>query len=84
DITTAYRNLITQYEQVKVQEQTKAASQQAFELAQERYRVGASNFLEVATARSNFEQTSTDLINAIYDFHKFFAALEQAVGRPLR
>ncbi|HZI27919.1 MAG TPA: TolC family protein, partial [Gemmatimonadaceae bacterium] len=47
DITTAYRNLITQYEQVKVQEQTKAASQQAFELAQERYRVGASNFLEV-------------------------------------
>ena len=84
DITTAYRNLVTQYEQVKVQEQTKDAAQQAFELAQERYRVGASSFLDVATARSNFETASTDLINGIYDFHKFFAALEQAVGRPLR
>ena len=84
DITTAYRNLLTQYEQVKLQEQTKAAAQQAFELAQERYRVGASNFLDVATARSNFETASTDVINAIYEFHKFFAALEQAVGRPLR
>jgi outer membrane protein len=83
-ITTAYRNLVTQYEQVKVQEQTRAAAQQALELAQERYRVGASTFLEVSTARTNFERSGTDLINAIYDFHKFFAALEQAVGRPLR
>lgn len=84
EITTAYRNLMAQYEQVRVQEQTRAAAQQAFELAQERYRVGASNFLEVSTARTNFETAGTDLINAIYDFHKFFAALEQAVGRPLR
>lgn len=84
DVTTAYRNLMTQYEQVRVQEQTRAAAQQALELAQERYRVGASNYLDVATARSNFEREGTNLINAIYDFHKFFAALEQAVGRPLR
>lgn len=84
EVTSAYRNLVTQYEQVKVQEQTRGAAQQAFELALERYRVGASNFLEVATARSNFETEGTNLINAIYDYHKFFAALEQAVGRPLR
>jgi outer membrane protein len=84
DITTAYRNLVTQFEQVKVQEQTRAAAQQAFELAQERYRVGASNYLDVATARSNYERESTNYINGIYDYHKFFAALEQAVGRPLR
>jgi len=25
-----------------------------------------------------------DRVNAIYDYHKAFAALENAVGRPLR
>ena len=84
DINTAHRNLTTQYEQVKAQEQTKAAAEQAFQLAQERYRVGASNFLDVSTARTNFAQASTDLINAIFEFHKAYAALERAVGRPLR
>ncbi|HEX9562699.1 MAG TPA: TolC family protein [Gemmatimonadaceae bacterium] len=84
DVTTAYRNLVTQYEAVALQQQTRDAAQQALALAQERYRVGASTFIEVSTARNNFERAGTDLINAIYDFHKFFAALEQAVGRPLR
>jgi outer membrane protein len=84
DITTAQRNLLTQYEAVRAQEQTKAAADQAFQLAQERYRVGASNFLDVSTARTNFAQASTDLINAIFEFHKAYAALERAVGRPLR
>jgi outer membrane protein len=84
DITSAYRNLMTQYQTVQVQEQTRAAAQQALELAQERYRVGASTFVEVTQARTDFERASTDHINAIFEFHKFYAALELAVGRPLR
>jgi outer membrane protein len=67
-----------------VQEQNRAASQQALDLAQERYRVGASTFLEVTQARGEFERAGNDLINAIYDFHTFYAQLEAAVGRPLR
>jgi len=84
DVTTAYRNLLTQYEMVALQGQTRDAAQQALALATERYRVGASTFLDVSTARNNFERAGTDLINATYDFHKFFAELERAVGRPLR
>ena len=84
DITSAYRSLVTQYQMVQLQEQNRATAQQALELAQERYRVGASTFLDVSQARTEFETAGQALINAIYDFHKFYAALEQAVGRPLR
>ena len=84
DVTSAYRNLITQYQTVQLQEQNRATAEQALELAQERYRVGASSFTDVSQARADFETAGQTLINAIYDFHKFYAALEQAVGRPLR
>jgi outer membrane protein len=84
DVTSAYRNLLTQYQTVQLQEQNRSFAQQALELAQERYRVGASTFLDVSQARTDFETAGQSLINAIYDFHKFYAALEQAVGRPLR
>jgi outer membrane protein TolC len=52
--------------------------------AQERYRVGATTFLDVTTAVGTYVQAQTDRINAIYDYHRDFAALEAAVGRPLR
>jgi outer membrane protein len=84
DVTSAYRNLTTQYQTVRLNEQNQQAARQALELAQERYRVGANTFLDVTTARSTFEQAATDLINSIYEFHKAYAALESAVGRPLR
>ena len=53
-------------------------------LAEERYRVGLAPFLDVSDARTQFEQAESDRINAVYDFHKAFAVLEAAVGRPLR
>ena len=56
----------------------------ALSLAQERYRVGANTFLDVTQSRAEYERAQTDLINAIYEFHRSFAALENAVGRPLR
>ena len=35
-------------------------------------------------ARAAYERAETDRINAIYDYHRAYAALENAVGRPLR
>ncbi len=84
EVTSAYRNLTTSHQTVKLQEQNRIAAQQALDLAVERYRVGATTFLDVTQARTDFETASTDLINAIYDFHKAYAELERAVGRPLR
>ena len=34
--------------------------------------------------KHEFERAENDRINAIYDFHKAYAALESAIGRPLR
>jgi len=84
DVTSAYRNLLTAYQTVQLQEQNSVAAREALSLAQERFRVGANTFVDVTQARSDYERAETDRINAIYEFHKAFAALEAAVGRPLR
>jgi outer membrane protein len=84
DVTSAHRNLITAYQTVRLQEQNSVAAREALALAQERFRVGANTFIDVTQARADYERAETDRINAIYDYHKAFAALEGAVGRPIR
>jgi len=53
-------------------------------LQEESFKVGARTFLDVTTARAQYEQAQINRVNAIYEYHKAFAALENAVGRPLR
>lgn len=84
DVTGAYLTLTTAAKTVTLQEQTVAQAQQELQLAEARFRVGASTSLDVSTARTSLERAQTDRINAIYDYHKAFAALESAVGRSLR
>ena len=84
EVTAAYLNLETAFQTVSMQEQNARTARQALNLAQERYRVGANTFVEVSQARDDFARAETDRINAIYEFHRAFAALENAVGRPLR
>jgi outer membrane protein len=84
DVTTAYLNVTTAARTAALQEANTATAKQALELAVERYSVGAGTFLDVTDSRAAFERAETDRINAIYTFHQQFAALENAVGRPLR
>ena len=84
DVTSAHRNLVTAFRTSQLQEQNVAAAREALALAQERFRVGANTFVDVTQARSDYERAETDRINAVYDFHKAYAALEAAVGRSLR
>ena len=84
DVTAAYLTLTASRQTVSLQEQNAATAREALSLAQERYRVGANTFLDVTQSRAEYERAQTDLINAIYEFHRSFAALENAVGRPLR
>jgi outer membrane protein len=83
-VQTAHLNLVTAYRTAQLQEENARTARLALALAEERFRVGASSFIEVTTARSDFERAESDRINAIYEFHKAFATLEAAVGRPLR
>ncbi len=54
------------------------------ELAQERYRFGASSFLELLEAQSSVAEAERDFLNARYRFHGALWALEAAVGERLR
>jgi outer membrane protein len=84
DVTQAYLNLTTAARTVELQEVNAQKAREELTYAQERYRVGAATFLDVTTSNATYVQAQVDRLNAIYDYHRFFAALEAAVGRPLR
>jgi outer membrane protein len=84
DVTQAYLTLSTSVQTVALQEQNATKAKEELSYAEERYKVGAATFLDVTTSRGTYEQALIDRVNAVYDYHKAFAALENAVGRPLR
>ncbi|HEX5829689.1 MAG TPA: TolC family protein [Gemmatimonadaceae bacterium] len=84
DVQLAYVALQAAYEAAQIQEQNVQTARQALELAQERYRVGANTFVEVSQARDDFQRTVQERIGAVAEYHRAYAALETAVGRPLR
>jgi len=84
DVTAAYLTLQTAEKTVALQEQNAAKARQELKLVQDRYRIGATTFVDLTEARATYERAESDRINAIYDYHKAFAALESAVGHSLR
>jgi outer membrane protein len=84
DVTQAYLTLVTQARTVELQTQIAAKAAEDLALNEASFRVGARTFLDVSTARGQFEKAQIDRVNAIYEYHKAFAALENAIGRPLR
>jgi outer membrane protein len=84
EVTSGYNNLMTAYQAVQIQTQNSQAAREALALSQERFRVGANTFVDVVQSRADFERAESDRITAIYEFHRAYATLENAVGRPLR
>lgn len=84
DVTAAHLSLATARQTVGLQEQNVRTARTALALAQERYRVGAISLVELLQARGDYERAETDRISAVFDVQRAFAALENAVGRPLR
>lgn len=83
-VTQAYLTLETQRQTVELQTQTAAKAAEELALSQESFKVGAKTFLDVTSARANYEKAQIDRVNAVYQYQSAFAALENAVGRPLR
>jgi outer membrane protein len=84
DVTAGYLTLQAALRAAEIQTQNAATAREALTLAEERYRVGANTFVDVQQARADYERAETDRITALYDYHRAFATLEAAVGRPLR
>ena len=84
DVTGAYLTLVTAEKTVTLQESNATKAKQELKLVQDRYRIGATTFVDLTEARATYERAESDRITANYDYHKAFAALESAVGHPLR
>jgi outer membrane protein len=84
DVTAAYLTLQAQAQTVTLQEQNAAQARQQLDLAEVKYKAGAATYLDISDAQATYSTAENDRINAIYQFHKAFAALEGAVGHPLR
>jgi outer membrane protein len=84
DVTAAYLTVQTAEKTVELQEQNAEKAKQELKLVQDRFRIGATTFVDLTEARATYERAESDRINAVYDYHKAFAALESAVGHPLR
>ena len=84
NVTSAYLNLTTAARTASLQQENAARAREELSLAQARYQVGAASSLDVTDAVASFERAETDRINAVYSYQTAFAALENAVGRPLR
>ncbi len=84
DVTARFLALQTAFKAIGVQAQSREAARDQLRLAQDRYRLGSGTALEVADAQNAVTRAEGDYVNAVYDYHKTLAALEAALGRPLR
>jgi outer membrane protein len=84
DVHSRHLALQTAYKAIAVLEANRASARDQLRLAQDRYRLGAGTSLEVSDAQTAVQRAEGDYVNAVYDYHKAVAALEAAVGRPLR
>ena len=84
EVSQAYLTVATAYRTTAIQDTNRAAARDGLQLATERYRVGSGTFFELLDAQVAALRAETDYVNAVFDYHKALAALEAAVGRPLR
>jgi outer membrane protein len=83
-VTQAYDELTTASQVVTIEGRNREVAEEQLELAQERYRLGAANFLELLEAQSSLATAERDYLNALYRFHGATWALESSVGERLR
>jgi len=84
EVSQAYLTVATAYRTTAIQDTNRAAARDGLQLATERYRVGSGTFFELLDAQVAALRAETDYVNSVFDYHKALAALEAAVGRPLR
>jgi outer membrane protein len=84
NVQAANITLVADYQALKLQESNSVAAREALQLAEERYRVGLNSLVDLQQSRSAYETAEAGRINAVFEFHRAFAALESSVGRPLR
>jgi outer membrane protein len=83
-VTERYLALDGAFRAVAIQELSRQAAREQLRLAQDRYRLGSGNATELSDAQNAVATAEGNYVNAVYAYHRALAALEFAVGRPLR
>lgn len=84
DVESRWLAVQTAFRSIAVQAANREAAREQLTLAQDRYRVGVGNSLEVSDAQTAVQRAEGDYVTAVYGYHRAIAALEAAVGRTLR
>jgi outer membrane protein len=84
DLGAGLLSLQTAFRTAQLQEQVVEKANEELRLAQERFRFGVASSVEVTDAQTSLALAEQARIDAIYNYHKSFAALEALVGKPLR
>lgn len=79
-----YLDVVTNRQAVELEARNVELADDQLRQARERYRVGFSSYLELREAETLKARADRAHLIAIYAFHESVAALEAAVGRPLR
>lgn len=83
EVETAHLNLEAAYRAYGLEERNRSLAEAQLRLARERYRVGATSFLELMEAETVMARADRAYLLAIYAFQEALAALEAAVGQDL-
>lgn len=83
EIATALHNAQTGLRSAELEARNVELAEQQLTLARERYRVGASSYVELQEAETLKARADRAQLSALYQFHESLAALEAAVGRAL-
>lgn len=84
EVEARWLQVQTAFRSIEVQAANREAAREQLMLAQDRYRVGVGNSLEVSDAQNAVQRAEGDYVIAVYSYHRAIAALEAAVGRTLR
>lgn len=81
DVEAAFYDLASKQTQVSLyHDKVLPAAQQVEALAEESYRAGRANILEVLNAQKDVQQTEHEYLQALFDLQQAFAELEELVG----
>jgi len=83
-VTSRFLTVNTAYQGIAVAEENRIAANDQLRLAQDRYRLGQGTALELSDSEGAVQRADGTYVDAVYGYHKAVAALEEAVGQPLR
>lgn len=83
-ITRLVAELRLAWRTYQLQQQIIDTQRGALLLAQERYKVGSTPYTDLSLAQDLYQQELNTLLVDLYSYHRTFAQLEAAVGKPLR